>query len=177
MSASFRPTPLPISDIPATTAKNKTHRGIRFPHMRLACTRWIHFGRDIPLSPRRYRASASGETFRPSADKSAIYRKRERPAPIDLLLFFLLLSFRPIIEPLLSILEPFRPNAFVLDQLPIDVHIHLPRRGSRLKYIKNISIQRACSNRGEKTVTKYTRVRRQCEWRRERERESVFEME
>lgn len=28
------------------------HRGIRFPHMRLACTRWIHFGRDIPLSAR-----------------------------------------------------------------------------------------------------------------------------
>lgn len=93
-SASFRPTPLPVSDIPATTAKNKTRRGIRSPHMRLACfARWIHFGRDIPLSPRRYRPSVK-RFARSINHESAIYGKRERfvcaPAPF----FFFSLSFR-----------------------------------------------------------------------------------
>lgn len=53
------------------------HRGIRFPHMRLACTRWIHFGRDIPLSARRYRASPSSKTFRLCADKPWIRNLQE----------------------------------------------------------------------------------------------------
>lgn len=75
-------------------AKNKTRRGIRSPHMRLACfARWIHFGRDIPLSPRRYRPSVK-RFARSINHESAIYGKRERfvcaPAPF----FFFPLSFR-----------------------------------------------------------------------------------
>lgn len=144
-SASFRPTPLPVSDIPATTAKNKTRRGIRSPHMRLACfARWIHFGRDIPLSPRRYRPSVK-RFARSINHESAIYGKRERfvcaPAPF----FFF----------------PF---------VPIDVHIFLSS-----KIYEKIFQYRQRSNGEEKTDRRYIQiqysilVRRQC-GKRERER-------
>lgn len=146
-SASFRPTPLPVSDIPATTSEKQNAQGNTFPAYASRVFRSLdsfwpgHSAVTATLS-------TIGKTFRP-IDKPWIRNLREtRAIRLRARTFFFFFPF-----------------------VPIDVHIFLSS-----KIYEKIFQYRQRSNGEEKTNTRYIRiqysilVRRQC-GKRERERE------